>query len=61
METSTVHTNYMTSNFKGSPKPDMTKIIKEIMIDNANIGASGAMTRATEIVRLWAIANGYVK
>lgn len=61
METSTTHTNYMTSNLKGAPKPDMAKITKQILAENTNIGANGAMQRATEIVRAWAIANGYAK
>ena len=61
MTTSTVHMNYMSSDLKGLPKPDMTKIIKEIIAENATIGANGAMTRATEVVRAWAIQNGYAK
>ena len=61
METSTVHATYMSSNLKGAPKPDMGVIIKEIMAENANIGANGAMQRATEVVRAWAVANGYAK
>jgi hypothetical protein len=39
----------------------MGAIIKEIMAENANIGANGAMQRATEVVRAWAVANGYAK
>lgn len=61
METSKVHATYMASNLKGTPKPDMTQIIKEIRAENPNIGANGAMTRATEVVRAWAVANGYAK
>ncbi len=61
MEKSTVHENYLASDLYGAPKPDMTKIMNKIMNENPNIGANGAMQRATEIVRAWAVANGYAK
>ena len=61
METSATHIKYMTSNLKGAPKPDMATLTKQIFAENANIGANGAMQRATEIVRAWAVANGYAK
>lgn len=61
METSQTFNRYMSSNLKGAPKPDMVKIINEIKAENANIGANGAMDRATQIVRAWAVANGYAK
>lgn len=61
METSQTFNRYMSSNLKGAPKPDMIKIINEIKAENANIGANGAMDRATQIVRAWAVANGYAK
>lgn len=61
METSQTFNRYMSSTLKGSPKPDMVKIINEIKSENPNIGANGAMDRATQIVRAWAVANGYAK
>lgn len=61
MEQSNVHNNYMATNFKGAPKPDMTTIIKEIRAENPNIGANGAMARAVEVTRAWAVANGYAQ
>lgn len=61
MNNSTIHANYINSNLKGTPKPDMVELIKQIRTDNPSIGANGAMQRATEMVRAWAVANGYAQ
>lgn len=61
METSTIHTNYINAKWEGASKPDMLVIIKEIRAENPNIGANGAMQRATEVVRAWAVANNHAQ
>jgi hypothetical protein len=50
-----------TTNYKNTPKPDMVQIIKDIRTANPEIGANGAMQRAAEVVRAWAVANGYAE
>ncbi len=61
MNNSAIHTNYMATDWHGAPKPDLFTIIKEIRTENPNIGGNGAMQRAVEIIRAWAIANGHAK
>jgi hypothetical protein len=61
METSAIHRSYMATNFKGTQKPSLVLLIEEIREENPRIGASGAMQRAAEIVRAWAVANGYAE
>ena len=61
METSNIHLTYIQSELKGQPKPDLFADIKAIRAENPNIGANGAMQRATEMQRAWAVANGFCK
>ncbi|MBM4077427.1 MAG: hypothetical protein FJ267_17505 [Planctomycetes bacterium] len=58
---SATHIKYMTSDLIGTPKPDLAQLTKQIFAENAKIGANGAMQRATEIVRQWAVVNGFAK
>jgi hypothetical protein len=53
------HADYLSRDVTGEAKPDLLVTIKRIREENPRIGANGAMERAVEIVRHWAIAHGY--
>lgn len=61
MNNSAIHTKYMATNWQGAAKPDLLAIVKEIRAENPNIGGNGAMQRAVEVVRAWAVANGHAE
>jgi hypothetical protein len=52
----------MTTNndLVGAPKPDLIAEANRIR-EELGVGMNGAIQRATEIVRAWAVANGYAE
>jgi hypothetical protein len=44
----------------GAPKPDLIAEANRIR-EELGVGMNGAIQRATEIVRAWAVANGYAE
>ena len=51
----------MNTNLKNTPCPDPIRIANEIRKQNPSIGMNGAMQRAIEVVRQWAVANGHAE
>lgn len=49
-----------TSDLTGAPRPDLLTEAKRIMTEQ-NVGMNRAVQLATDIVRAWAVANGYAK
>jgi len=44
----------------GAPKPDLVAEANRIR-EELGVGMNGAIQRAAEIVRAWAVANGYAE
>jgi hypothetical protein len=44
----------------GAPKPDLIAEANRIR-EELGVGMNGAIQRAAEIVRAWAVANGYAE
>ena len=57
---SKIHADLMASNLKGAPQPSIMKLAAQIHAENKAIGMGGAMQRATEVQRKWAVENGFV-
>jgi hypothetical protein len=58
-EPCTLHADYLAHDPTGEPKPDLLATVRAIRAENPRIGGDGAMRRATDMIRHWAVANGF--